>query len=200
MRRRTFVVAGEFGCNPRLLTPARRSPDFLAEVAPADRELHGRVALSVFAVDDVGPVLDPDVGDLAQGNGLAVRRGHGDLPDRLEVGAVGRQPADDEVEALLALVDLRERLPADGRLDDGPDIADVEAVARREAAVGRDADVRLAEGRKQAQVVDAGDLLHDVDDLAGLRLVHAQVRPHDLDRVLSLHAGHRLLDVVRDVL
>ena len=34
MRRRTFVVAGEFGCNPRLLTPARRSPDFLAEVAP----------------------------------------------------------------------------------------------------------------------------------------------------------------------
>src|SRR5215813_333214 len=34
MRRRTFVVAGEFGCNPRLLPPARRSPDFLAEVAP----------------------------------------------------------------------------------------------------------------------------------------------------------------------
>jgi hypothetical protein len=41
MRRRTFVVAGEFGCNPRLLTPARRSSDFLAEVAaePTPAEL-----------------------------------------------------------------------------------------------------------------------------------------------------------------
>jgi hypothetical protein len=34
MRRRAFVVVGEFGNNPRLLSPQRRSPEFLAERAP----------------------------------------------------------------------------------------------------------------------------------------------------------------------
>jgi hypothetical protein len=34
MRRRAFVVAGDYGSNPRLLTPQRRSPEFLAERAP----------------------------------------------------------------------------------------------------------------------------------------------------------------------
>jgi hypothetical protein len=41
MRRRAFVVAGEYGSNPRLLTPQRRSPEFLAERAqdPTPEEL-----------------------------------------------------------------------------------------------------------------------------------------------------------------
>ena len=34
MRRRVFVVAGEYGSNPRFLTPERRSTEFLTEPAP----------------------------------------------------------------------------------------------------------------------------------------------------------------------
>jgi hypothetical protein len=34
VRRRVFVVAGEYGSNPRFLAAERRSPDFLAEPAP----------------------------------------------------------------------------------------------------------------------------------------------------------------------
>ena len=49
-----------------------------------------------------------------------------ELPVRLE-------PAHGEVEALLALVDLRDRLAADRRLDDRVDVAGVEPVARARA-------------------------------------------------------------------
>ncbi|MGZ3479407.1 MAG: hypothetical protein ACXU81_03595 [Myxococcaceae bacterium] len=34
MRRRVFVVAGEYGSNPRFMTAGRRSPEFLSEPAP----------------------------------------------------------------------------------------------------------------------------------------------------------------------
>ncbi len=50
------------------------------------------------------------------------------------------------------------------------------------------------------EVLDAPTLAIDVDDRLGDLLVALEVGAEDLDRVLALDAGERLLDVVGDVL
>ncbi len=103
--------------------------DGAREVAAAHGELHRRVADPVLAVDDGRAVDHLDLGDLAERDLGAVGRRHGDLADGLEAQPVLGLPAHGQVEALLALVDLRDRLAADRRLHDRVDVAGVEAVA-----------------------------------------------------------------------
>ena len=59
-----------------------------------------------------------------------VRRRDRDFADGLEAHPVLRLPANREVEELLSLVDLGDRLAADRRLDDGIDVARIQAIAR----------------------------------------------------------------------
>ena len=143
-----------------------RLGDRAREVAPADAELHRRVPDAVLAVDDRRALDDLDVGDLPERDVRAVGRRHGDLADGLEAHPVLRLPAHGQVEELLALVHLGDRLPADGRLDDRVDVARVEAVARARLALRDDLDARLPERLELPEVLHAADLAHHVDDRA----------------------------------
>ena len=55
-----------------------------------------------------------DVGELAEGNLLAVGRADEQIADLMGAAAELRLHADDEIEQLLALNDLRDGLSADG--------------------------------------------------------------------------------------
>jgi hypothetical protein len=98
----------------------------------------------------------------------------------------------------LLLVHLRDRLSADGRLDDLLHVARVEAVARAGAAVGDDLDLRRSQRVEHAQILHAGDSAHHVHDGLGVALVGLEIRPDHLDRILALHAAHGLFHVVAD--
>src|SRR5207237_7145587 len=109
-------------------------------------------------------------------------------------------PPHHEIESLFPFEDLRDRLAADRRLDNGLDVADIQAIPGAQSAVGADRQVRLAERLDEAEILDAVNALQDGDDLAGLLFVDRQGRSDDLYRVLPFHAGQSLLDVVLDVL
>ena len=85
---------------------------------------------------------------------------------------------------------------ADGRID----IARRQAVTRRACAIDVDLDGRLSERGKHRQVGDAlHRRKHRLDLFRGLGERH-QIVAEQLDRVLALHAGHRLGDVILQIL
>ena len=90
------------------------------------------------------PLLDPDVGELAQRDLLAVRRRDEDVADLLRLAERLLQPHH-EVERALALHDLGRRRATDRRFDQPVDVDDVQAVARDLVAIRLDREARLAE-------------------------------------------------------
>ena len=103
--------------------------------------------------------------------------------------------------SLPAFVQVAGALAADGRLHHGVDVARRQAVARRAHAIDVDADGRLAERTQHGQIGDAGHLgQHRRRCCSAVFSSVVQVVAVDLDRILALHAGGGLLDVVLDVL
>jgi len=87
------------------------------QVAPFDAELHTDIARVRFPVDERRSLLLPDIGELAQRQVLAIRRGDQQVLDRILVLAEGLLHAHDQVELLLALNHLRGGLARHGRVD-----------------------------------------------------------------------------------
>src|SRR5438046_1292035 len=83
------------------------------------------------------------------------------VADRAGVGAGGRDVADGEVEAALALEDGRDAAAADSHLDDVLDVADVDAVARCGRAVDGEAELGLVGLLLDGGVGGAGYLSHE---------------------------------------
>ena len=81
---------------------------------------------------------------------------------------------------------------AERRLDDGVDVAGIEAVARGLVAIDRDIEVGLAEHPENAEIGDAPDLIHLVHDLVGDLLELGEVRTDDLDRIGAFDARQAL--------
>src|SRR6267143_902870 len=200
-------IAAETDSSSRVTSRARMPPVQATgieistiRVAAEHRELHRRVAPAVLATDHVRTVLGGDGRQLAERDAAAVRRRHGDAPERGQVAAVLWQPAHGEREALLAVEDLRHRLPADGGLHHRLDVARIEPVAFALRPVGDDLDARLPHRADEAEVVDAPHLAHHLDHLLGEAVVRLHLGPCDLHAVLALYARERFLDVVGDVL
>ena len=105
-----------------------------------------------------------------------------------QVFSIGGRPADGQVEPTLALVHLGDGLPADRCLNHGIDIADVQTIAATLLPIGRDSNVGLPQRREKAEVLDAFDRRHHIDDLVGLLLVDAEVGADHFDGVLALDA------------
>ena len=112
------------------------------------------------------------------------------------VAPVGLIPTHGQFEVLFALVHLRDGQSADGGLDDSRHVACVEAVASSRGTRRCDANGGLAKRAEDAKVRHTRDVLHGSDDLVGLGLIHSQIRPHHLDRVLALDARHGFFHVV----
>ena len=102
------------------------------------------------------PLLDLDVGELAERQVLAVRRRDQQVLDRVHVLPERLLQPDDEIELSLALDHLRRRRAADGGFDQRVDVADVQAVARDLRAIGLDGQARLPELAHERDVRDAG--------------------------------------------
>ncbi len=117
------------------------------EVASAHAELDGDVAASAFVIDHEGSVAEGDVGDGAEGNLIAVGSGDEDSADGLGRVAELRRVANGEVEAAVAVDDLRDGRAADGGLHDVVDVLRLEAEARGFGAVDGDEQAGLA-GRR----------------------------------------------------
>ena len=87
---------------------------------------------------------------------------------------------------------------ADGTFDRGLDVGDVDAVAIRRGAVDGVVEIGLADDAEEAEVGDAVDVTHDVDDLIALFFEGLEVGAVELDGELALDAADGLLDVVGD--
>ena len=90
-----------------------------------------------------------------------------DVANFVDVVAVFRRIADDEIELPLALQNLGGYRSAHGRLNDRVDIAGVEAIARGFGTIHFDVQVGLPKYREDAEVGDAAHLVHLVADLLG---------------------------------
>ena len=122
------------------------------------------------------------------------------LADDVAGDAVFRRQTDVEVELAIAFQHGGRRGAGHRRLDDGVDVAGIEAVARRLGAVDRDVEIRLPQHAEDAEIGHAADLLHLVQDLIGELFQDLEVGADDLDRVGAFDAGDRFLDVVLDIL
>ena len=183
-----------------------RFPDRAAEVALAHRELDRQIALLLLAIDIGGARHQLDRGDLAQRNlrdgAVRPRRADPQVLDRLGALAIFRRQADDDRKMPVAagLVEIAGGIAADRDLDGGVDVARRQPVARGLGAIDVDLDGGLAERGEHREI---GDALHGREhrlDLVGGVGQRLQIVAVELDRVLALHAGDRLGDVVLQIL
>src|SRR5690242_21827028 len=99
------------------------------QVASTHRESNGDIAFHLFAIDERSALGLFDGGELGERYLATGRQWHPDLTDSIETLAILRLPSDHQVETAVALEHLGHGLPADCRLHDCVDVADVEAVA-----------------------------------------------------------------------
>ena len=126
--------------------------------------------------------------------------GHFDVADFFDAVAVFGRITDDEIELPVALQDRSRYRSAHCRLNDGIDIAGIEAVARGLGAIHLDVQVRLAKDREDAEVGNAANLAHLVPDLLGQLRQNFEIGADDLDRIDAFDARDPFLDVVLNVL
>ena len=113
----------------------------------------------------------------------------------------GRKPHDDREMAVGArLIDVAGAVATDRHANGGVDVARRQPVARGAGAVDVDLNGRLAERGEHRQIGDAAHRAQHRFDLVGGLGERHQIVAIELDRVLALHAGHRLGDVVLQIL
>ncbi len=125
---------------------------------------------------------------------------HGNIEDGLLVAAQMFRPAQGDVEGLLALDHLCERLAAHRGLDGVLDVLDADVPALALLSINGELEVGLALDAEDAGVLHSGHLVEDGLGILGEFLQHLKVWTDDLDRVVALDARERLHDVVADIL
>src|SRR5215469_15137469 len=126
-----------------------------AEIPAADAELDGDESLSALVINPGCARREVDARHVLQryvAHGPVTRLvGHLEIADLLDAVAVAARIAHHEVELPVALQDLGRDGAAQGGLDDGVDIARVEAIPRGLVTVDGDVEVGLAEHRENAE-------------------------------------------------
>ena len=92
-----------------------------------------------------------------------------------------RLHADDQIEQLLSLDDLRRGLSPDGSGDHGFEVGDVDSVARDLGAVNVNEETGLSELAHHGEIGESGDASQSVLDLDRLVLDDIQIIPINLD-------------------
>src|SRR5262249_9316405 len=110
------------------------------------------------SVDKGCALFDFHIGELAQGKVLTVRCRQQKVLDRGFVTPEFLLQSDDKIELPLPLNHLRGRLPAQGRVDQGVDVADIQPVACDLLAVRRDDETRLSKFTDNRDFSNAGNL------------------------------------------
>jgi hypothetical protein len=162
--------------------------------------------LAVLAIDVGCPALEFHLRDVAQrdvGGGqfrIAIRYRDRHGADSADVIAIARSQSDGQREIHLAFVDARDFLSTDRGLYDGVDVADRDAVTRCLRAVYSDDQIWLADEIERRWVSYTGYLPDCSLDRLGQTLQLGEIASENLHRILALHPGHRLFDVVLNVL
>ena len=150
------------------------------------------------------PGIERDIGKFAERNvaiGAGRRRiGDLDVANRVDAAAVFGVEPDGEVELPVTFQDRGRRGAAERCLNDGVDVAGIEAVARGLFAIDLDIEIRLSQEVEDSEIGHAADLRHLVHHLGREPLQNLEILPDDLHGIGALHARKRLLDIVLDVL
>src|SRR5271155_5057633 len=109
--------------------------DHTFQVATDDGELNSDVARIIFAINKGCAAGFANGRQLGERDGLPGRRGHQQVADVVRGGAILRLHAHHQVEEFFALNHLRGSLPADGRLDHGFHVGNVDSIARNFGAI-----------------------------------------------------------------
>ena len=166
------------------------------QIAPLDAVLHSDVARIIFAINKRRAVSLRDGGKLAERNLLSIRRADQQIADLVGAAAELRLHADDQIEQLFALNDLRGGLSADGGRDHGFHVGDVDSVAGDLVAIHIDQQAGLAKFADYREFGKTGDFGQHVLDLDRLVLQDIQVLAIDFDGQRTLEAGQSLVDRV----
>ena len=178
--------------------------DGAGEVAAAYAEFDRHETLVALAENVGGAGIERDDGEVAQRNiGVAVRRLNADLDIAhfVDVVAILRRQPHHHAELAVRLQQRGRDGAAQRGLNDGVDVADVQAVARRLFAIDLDVQIGLPEHPERAEI---GDALAPAPSrrMAALRdlLQGRQIGTDDLDRIGAFDARQPFLDIVLDVL
>src|SRR5262249_7062340 len=152
-----------------LRDPSLRLGDRAAEIAIAHAELHRNVALALLVIDIRGAGIETDVGKFAEPNigvgAAGIRNRDFDIADGFETRAIFGRQADRHAELAIALQQSGRGGAAQSRLDDRIHVASVKAVTGGFGAVDLDIEIWLAEHMEDAEIGDAGHLLHFMHDV-----------------------------------
>src|SRR5262249_47017705 len=178
-----------------------------AQIAAANAEFDGNIALLLFAVDERRAGHQVDARDLTEGYlrdlvGDWILNRDRQTSDRLYVLPIFRREPNDQGEVPIPSLSIGVAwgLAADGGLNRRIDVTGRQPITRGCLPVDIDAQRRLAQGGEDCEIGHAAYLAHRGFDLRrGLRQNHAVVADQ-LDRVLAFDAGYSLLDVVLNVL
>jgi len=135
------------------------------QVAAFHAELDADIARVRLPVDKRRPLFHPDVGELAQGEILAVGCGNEQALDRILVAAVRLLHAQDQVELLFSLDHLGGRFARHGGIDQGIDVAHVQPVAGHLGPVRSNDQAGLAQLADDGDIGNARGFDEDVSDL-----------------------------------
>ena len=106
--------------------------------------------------------------------------------------------ADDQVVALLALQDLAYGFASDSGFYGVLHVGDVDAVAGGLLAVDRNIQIGLAEDAEEAEIFNAGDAAHYVDDFVAFFFEDLQIVAVEFYGQLAFYAADGFFHVVRD--
>src|SRR5580704_353191 len=168
------------------------------EITPADTVFDRDIALVLFPVNLLSPILYLYLGQLRKRDSFSGRSKQTNVFDGFLGVTIGLLIAGHEVIASFPLQYLADGASADRGLDGVLYVTDIDTVTRRRPAVDHVIEIGLANHPENPEVLDTRNLAHDAHNLVSSGLQFPQVIAVELDRQLAFHAADCFLNVVRD--
>ena len=161
-------------------------------------ELHQQIAMVHLAIDHAFAGLQFDLRDLRQRNERAVARRQHKIPDRLRtVARIGRK-AHRHIVVAFADEDLADGAAADPGADQIGDVRNIDAVARRRFAIDLDRDLRQRRVLVDGRIGDAGNGMHQGDDVLADAAQLVEIVAEHLDGERAVRIEHLVEHAVDD--
>src|SRR3984957_9134566 len=171
-----------------------------SQIAAAHAELDGDITAAILAIDHKGAVAGLYISDLANGHSASVSRWQQDALNGVRTIAISLRKTHSQIEPAVPLNDLGNGCATHRRLNRGIHVSSGETITRSLRAIDTDQQAGLATNTKDAHIGNALYGLHHPRNLVSQARQGFKIVAKQLERIFPLDPGHRLLNVVLDIL